>query len=85
MYPCSVPEKVQEPEFVPKMPSQCEEEAEAAADEEEEEEEEDDDDDAVMVPQVRVAEDGTLIIDEERLVDFYRTYHYLSTAFSQLL
>ncbi|XP_033951477.1 transcription factor TFIIIB component B'' homolog isoform X2 [Pseudochaenichthys georgianus] len=63
----NVPEKVQEPEFVPKMPSQCEEEAEAAADEEEEEEEEDDDDDAVMVPQVRVAEDGTLIIDEESL------------------
>ncbi|KAK5879287.1 hypothetical protein CesoFtcFv8_024605 [Champsocephalus esox] len=62
----TVPEKVQEPEFVPKMPSQCEEEAEAAADEEEEEEE-DDDDDAVMVPQVRVAEDGTLIIDEESL------------------
>ncbi|XP_034094683.1 transcription factor TFIIIB component B'' homolog isoform X2 [Gymnodraco acuticeps] len=61
----NVPEKVQEPEFVPKMPSQCEEEAEA--DEEEEEEEEDDDADAVMVPRVKVAEDGTLIIDEESL------------------
>ncbi|KAL3042038.1 hypothetical protein OYC64_020066 [Pagothenia borchgrevinki] len=63
----NVPEKVQEPEFVPKMPSQSEEEAEAEAAADEEEEEEEDDDDAVMVPQVKVAEDGTLIIDEESL------------------
>lgn len=48
------------------------EEAAAAAAAVEDEEEEEDPDEAPMVPQVKVAEDGSLIIDEERSVDFYR-------------
>uniref|UniRef100_A0A671XHW1 Myb-like domain-containing protein n=1 Tax=Sparus aurata TaxID=8175 RepID=A0A671XHW1_SPAAU len=58
------PEKAQEPEVPAKIASPREEE-------EEEEEEaaaaEEDQDDAPMVPQVKVAEDGSLIIDEESL------------------
>ncbi|XP_034752722.1 transcription factor TFIIIB component B'' homolog isoform X2 [Etheostoma cragini] len=62
------PARAQEPVVLPKIASpreEAEEEAEeeAAADAEEEEEQ----DDAIMVPQVKVAEDGTLIIDEESL------------------
>ncbi|KAM9338709.1 uncharacterized protein ABDE67_018246 [Symphorus nematophorus] len=53
------PERAQEPEVAPKVASPRVEEEEEAADEEEEE--------ALMVPQVKVAEDGTLIIDEESL------------------
>lgn len=56
---CSSPlERAQEP-----AESQREEEEEAAADGDEEE--------ALLVPQVKVAEDGTLIIDESRLVHLY--------------
>ncbi|KAM9841639.1 uncharacterized protein ACBR49_015071 [Aulostomus maculatus] len=62
------PEKAQQPEVRPKMASPREEGAEtaasAAAGEEEEEEEQEE---ALMVPQVKVAEDGSLIIDEESL------------------
>lgn len=43
--------------------AEAEAEAEAGAEEDEE---------ALMVPQVKVAEDGSLIIDEERSVDLYR-------------
>ncbi|XP_077353726.1 uncharacterized protein LOC144002399 isoform X2 [Festucalex cinctus] len=59
------PERVQklEPEVVPKTGSQTEEEQEEAAAAEEDEE----DDGALMVPRVKVAEDGTLILDEESL------------------
>ncbi|XP_029300318.1 LOW QUALITY PROTEIN: transcription factor TFIIIB component B'' homolog [Cottoperca gobio] len=49
---------------------EAEAEAEAAADEEADEEAEageEEDDDGMMVPQVKVAEDGSLIIDEESL------------------
>ncbi|XP_073333972.1 uncharacterized protein [Pagrus major] len=63
-----LPEKAQEPEVPPKIASpreeEEEEEAEAAAEEAAAEEEQDD---ALMVPQVKVAEDGSLIIDEESL------------------
>ncbi|XP_062414828.1 nascent polypeptide-associated complex subunit alpha, muscle-specific form isoform X1 [Pungitius pungitius] len=54
------PERSQTLEVIPKIgtPRQVEEELD---------EEEDDEDDSVMVPQVKVAEDGTLIIDEESL------------------
>ncbi|KAL6096590.1 bdp1 [Pungitius sinensis] len=54
------PERSQKLEVIPKIgtPRQVEEELD---------EEEDDEDDSVMVPQVKVAEDGTLIIDEESL------------------
>lgn len=38
--------------------------------EEAEEEAEEEQDEALMVPQVKVAEDGSLIIDEERSVDY---------------
>ncbi|XP_078128107.1 uncharacterized protein LOC144531719 [Sander vitreus] len=64
------PERAQEPVVLPKIASprdeaeaeaEAEEEANADADAEEEQ------DDAVMVPQVKVAEDGSLIIDEESL------------------
>lgn len=58
-------EKAQEPQTPPKVMSPREEDEGAAEDEEQEEEE-----DSLMVPQVKVAEDGTLIIDEERSVDF---------------
>nr|XP_046230918.1 transcription factor TFIIIB component B'' homolog isoform X2 [Scatophagus argus] len=54
------PERAQEPEVAAKIASpRVEEEEEEAAEEEEEE--------ALMVPQVKVAEDGSLIIDEESL------------------
>ncbi|XP_074472931.1 uncharacterized protein LOC141756873 isoform X2 [Sebastes fasciatus] len=60
------PERAKEPEVLPKIASPREEDegeaAEAAA-----EADEDQDDDDVMVPQVKVAEDGSLIIDEESL------------------
>ncbi|XP_026210201.1 transcription factor TFIIIB component B'' homolog isoform X2 [Anabas testudineus] len=52
------PERAQEPEVTPKTVSQTEEENEEADEEQ---------DDAIMVPQVKVAEDGSLIIDEESL------------------
>ncbi|KAG8010547.1 Transcription factor TFIIIB component B''-like protein, partial [Nibea albiflora] len=58
------PERAQEPKTPPKIGSpRVEEEAAAAVAEEEEEE----DEEALMVPQVKVAEDGSLIIDEESL------------------
>jgi len=44
----------------------------------EEEEEEEEEEDSSMVPQVKVAEDGTLIIDEERSVELYAGIHFLS-------
>ncbi|XP_070780752.1 transcription factor TFIIIB component B'' homolog [Enoplosus armatus] len=52
------PERAQEPEVVPKIASPREEEEEEVEEEQEE---------ALMVPQVKVAEDGSLIIDEESL------------------
>ncbi|XP_061586227.1 transcription factor TFIIIB component B'' homolog [Cololabis saira] len=55
------PEQAKEPKILPNKAVSGEEEEAAVVDEEEEE------DDAIMVPQVRVAEDGTLIIDEESL------------------
>ncbi|KAM8828031.1 uncharacterized protein AB9W97_004197 isoform 2-T2 [Spinachia spinachia] len=57
------PERSQKLEVIPKIgtPRQVEQELD------EEEEDEEDEDDSVMVPQVKVAEDGTLIIDEESL------------------
>lgn len=62
----SSPERAQEPEVPPKAASPRvedeEEEEEGAAEEEQEE--------ALLVPQVKVAEDGSLIIDEERSVYF---------------
>lgn len=59
------PERAQKPETPPKVASpRGEEEEEEDAIEEEQEE-------ALMVPQVKVAEDGSLIIDEERSVHFY--------------
>lgn len=62
--PCRSPERSQKLEAIPKIgtPRQVEEELD---------DEEEDEDDSVMVPQVKVAEDGTLIIDEERLVGSY--------------
>uniref|UniRef100_G3PTI6 Zgc:162472 n=1 Tax=Gasterosteus aculeatus aculeatus TaxID=481459 RepID=G3PTI6_GASAC len=58
--PMTSPERSQKLEAIPKIgtPRQVEEELD---------EEEEDEDDSVMVPQVKVAEDGTLIIDEESL------------------
>lgn len=61
-YPGSSPERAQEPAVLPQVASPPEEEEEEAAEEEQEE--------ALVVPQVKVAEDGSLIIDEERLVHF---------------
>ncbi|XP_055087370.1 transcription factor TFIIIB component B'' homolog isoform X2 [Periophthalmus magnuspinnatus] len=63
------PEREQETEVQPNMlsPSQGEMTATTSAAGEDEEEEADEDEDALMVPQVKVAEDGTLIIDEESL------------------
>ena len=67
----SSPERTQEPEVQPKVSTlggeqeeeeEEEEEAAAAAAEEEQEE-------PFLVPQVKVAEDGSLIIDEERSVN----------------
>ncbi len=58
------PERAQEPEVLPKVASPRGEEEEEEAEEEQEE--------ALMVPQVKVAEDGSLIIDEERSVDLHR-------------
>lgn len=58
----STSERPHEPELHPEAASVCgEDEDETAATEEEQEE-------ALMVPQVKVAEDGSLIIDEERSV-----------------
>ncbi|KAM3600079.1 uncharacterized protein V6R79_017057 [Siganus canaliculatus] len=54
-----LPEKAQEPEAAAKIASPREEEDEDGGEEEQEE--------ALMVPQVKVAEDGSLIIDEESL------------------
>ncbi|XP_041666445.1 transcription factor TFIIIB component B'' homolog isoform X2 [Cheilinus undulatus] len=63
------PERAQEPVAVPKTPNPRDDEEEEAQEDQEEEEEE-----ALMVPQVKVAEDGTLIIDEESLtVEVQRT------------
>lgn len=45
-------------------------------------EEEEDEDDSVMVPQLKVAEDGSLIIDEERSVEFYRPQYILNIVSS---
>lgn len=42
--------------------------------EEEAEEAEEEQEEALMVPQVKVAEDGSLIIDEERLVEICRPF-----------
>ncbi|XP_071380914.1 transcription factor TFIIIB component B'' homolog [Centroberyx affinis] len=53
------PERAQEPEIQPNIPSQAMEEDEEEAEEEK--------DDPLMVPRVKVAEDGSLIIDEESL------------------
>ncbi|KAG7238648.1 hypothetical protein INR49_030722 [Caranx melampygus] len=65
------PETAQEPEaeVLPKVMSPREEEegVAAAAAAAEEEEEEDEEEESLMVPQVKVAEDGTLIIDEASL------------------
>ncbi|XP_027137925.1 transcription factor TFIIIB component B'' homolog isoform X2 [Larimichthys crocea] len=62
------PERAQEPKAPPKIGSpREEEEAVAAAAVAEGEEEEEEDEEALMVPQVKVAEDGSLIIDEESL------------------
>ncbi|XP_067339986.1 transcription factor TFIIIB component B'' homolog isoform X1 [Channa argus] len=52
------PERAQVPEVLPKIGNSREEENEEA---------EEDQEDALMVPQVKVAEDGSLIIDEESL------------------
>ncbi|XP_022624536.1 transcription factor TFIIIB component B'' homolog [Seriola dumerili] len=54
------PERAQEPEDLPKVASPRGEEEEEVAEEE-------DQDESLMVPQVKVAEDGSLIIDEESL------------------
>ncbi|CAJ1070398.1 transcription factor TFIIIB component B'' homolog isoform X3 [Xyrichtys novacula] len=59
------PERAQEPEAAPKVSTPREEEEEEA--EAEPQEDQDEDEEALMVPQVKVAEDGTLIIDEESL------------------
>uniref|UniRef100_A0A3Q3FPX2 Zgc:162472 n=1 Tax=Labrus bergylta TaxID=56723 RepID=A0A3Q3FPX2_9LABR len=62
---CRSPERAKEPEPVPEITSPREEEEEGA--QEEDGENQEDQDDSLMVPQVKVAEDGTLIIDEESL------------------
>ncbi|XP_039635737.1 mucin-5AC isoform X3 [Perca fluviatilis] len=62
------PERAQEPVVLPKIASPREEAAaEAEAEEDADADAEEEQDDAVMVPQVKVAEDGSLIIDEESL------------------
>ncbi|XP_049909320.1 transcription factor TFIIIB component B'' homolog isoform X4 [Epinephelus moara] len=64
------PERAQQPEVPPKIASPREEEeaeAEAEVEAEAEAEAEEEEDDGIMVPQVKVAEDGSLIIDEESL------------------
>ncbi|XP_028456670.1 transcription factor TFIIIB component B'' homolog [Perca flavescens] len=62
------PERAQEPVVLPKIASPRDEaEAAAEAEAEEDADAEEEQDDAVMVPQVKVAEDGSLIIDEESL------------------
>lgn len=72
--PYRSPERAQEPKAPPKIGSpREEEEAPAAAAVAEGEEEEEEDEEALMVPQVKVAEDGSLIIDEERSVDMIET------------
>lgn len=67
------PETAQQPEVPPKVASpRVEEEAEVEAEADAETEEEQDE--GIMVPQVKVAEDGSLIIDEESLtVEVQRT------------
>ncbi|KAM3874160.1 uncharacterized protein ACN63O_001105 [Diretmus argenteus] len=57
------PERAQEPEIQPEIPSQREEDDDDDDDLEADEEK----DDQMMVPRVKVAEDGSLIIDEESL------------------
>nr|XP_043868058.1 transcription factor TFIIIB component B'' homolog isoform X1 [Solea senegalensis] len=54
------PESAQEPEVPPKVVNPSGEEEEVAEDEDEQ-------DESLMVPQLKVAEDGSLIIDEESL------------------
>ncbi|KAM7368720.1 hypothetical protein PAMP_013032 [Pampus punctatissimus] len=61
-----LPERAREPEVIPKISSPREEVEEDEAAEEEEQDEQDEQEEALMVPQVKVAEDGSLIIDEER-------------------
>uniref|UniRef100_UPI0037E7F656 transcription factor TFIIIB component B'' homolog n=1 Tax=Semicossyphus pulcher TaxID=241346 RepID=UPI0037E7F656 len=62
------PERAPEPEVPTKIASpRAEEEEQQEQEDEEANEEQDDQDDSLMVPQVKVAEDGTLIIDEESL------------------
>ncbi|XP_054612747.1 transcription factor TFIIIB component B'' homolog isoform X3 [Dunckerocampus dactyliophorus] len=56
-----------EPEVIPKMGNQMEEEEEGGEETEQEAGQEEEEDEALMVPQVKVAEDGTLILDEESL------------------
>lgn len=70
----SSPERAQEPGPPSKAgsASEAEEEEEAAAAAAEEEQEE-----ALLVPQVKVAEDGSLIIDEERSVHSSKACHVL--------
>ena len=62
------PERLPEREKLPEPASQREEE-EGDADEDEGDSDAGQDD-QLMVPRVKVAEDGSLIIDEERLVSF---------------
>lgn len=64
----SSPERAQEPEAPPKAASPRVEDEEG--EEEEEEAAEEEQEEALLVPQVKVAEDGSLIIDEERSVYF---------------
>lgn len=76
----SSPERAQEPEAPPKAASpRVEDEDEDEAAEEEQEE-------ALLVPQVKVAEDGSLIIDEERSVYFCvkRFFHFYLLPFDVL-
>uniref|UniRef100_A0A3B5BM93 B double prime 1, subunit of RNA polymerase III transcription initiation factor IIIB n=1 Tax=Stegastes partitus TaxID=144197 RepID=A0A3B5BM93_9TELE len=58
--PMTSPERAQEPEVLPDT-------ANSREDDEEEEAADEDQEEALMVPQVKVAEDGSLIIDEESL------------------
>ncbi|XP_030005114.1 transcription factor TFIIIB component B'' homolog isoform X2 [Sphaeramia orbicularis] len=68
------PERAQEPQAQLKMMSPRQQRAEEEEEEEEEAAADDEQDEALMVPQVKVAEDGSLIIDEESLtVEVQRT------------
>ncbi|KAJ8263013.1 hypothetical protein COCON_G00154700 [Conger conger] len=60
-------EKEQDEKFIPQSPSNGLPQSKQEVDEEQEEEEEEVDDEEMLVPKVKVAEDGTLIIDEESL------------------